>query len=501
MKVQSEKLPGSLARLEIEIEDERVGKEMERAYRRLANRVAVPGFRRGKAPRVLVERMLGEGALLEEAAKELVPDAITDALQQESLEPVAEPESYNQLETTPFRFEVTVPVVPTVTLGEYREVRAERQPIEVSDDEVEEVIQQLRERDAKWVTPEPLRPTADGDQLVVDIGDFVEGEPLAEPQEDVTLVLGSGSLLPELETQMVGAEEGQEYEYSVTLPEDHERADIAGKPATFKVRVKRIQERRLPELDDEFAHGVGADLETVDDLRRTVRENLEARKSSEERDRLVSAVVDQMVIQATVDLPEALVTREATHRLRHLASEFEAQGITFEQFLSLTGRAAEDLLNELREPARDRVIRGLVLSEIAKAEQIEVTDADIEAQAAQLMDGIEETELENVRQMLASESWQQRLRSEAFDRKVLNRVVEIATGETLDAPITAAEDELMQESDFEINDALNELEARSSVAEATEESEEAVAASSPATQAPEEGLESSNEGEQSQVAP
>lgn len=470
LKVQSEKLPGSIARLEIEVEDERVGREMERAYKRLANRVVVPGFRRGKAPRVLVERMLGEGALLEEAAKELVPDAIANALEQENLEPVGEPESYNQLETEPFRFEVTVPIVPTVTVGDYQSVRAERQPVSVSDEEVEEVIERLRDREAVWTTPDPPRPAQKGDQLEINIQDFAKDEPLGDPQEDVTITLGEGSLLGELEDQMVGVEEGKEYEFAATMPEDHEREDLAGQSVTFKVKVNAVREKQMPELDDEFAKRVGEDVETLDDLRTRVRGNLEARKSSEERDRLVSSVVDQIVAGSTVDVPDVLVNREAAHRLRHLAAEFESQGITLDQFVAITGRSVEDLLQEMREPARERLIRGLVLNEVAKAEQITVDDAEIEQQAVQLMEGISESELPNVREMLSSDDWRERLRTQAYDRKVLNRIVEIATGEPLDAPITDAEDESMRESDFEINEMLDDMEADSAATQVLEES-------------------------------
>lgn len=483
MIVQSERLPGSLARLEIKLDQARVDREIDRAYKRLANRVVIPGFRRGKAPRVLVERSLGEGGLLQEAIQELVPEAISDALQQENLQVAGEPESYNQLGTEPFRFEVTVPLVPTVTLGDYKAVRAERQPIEVTDEEVDEVIERLRERETTWMTPAPSRPAQMGDQIVMDIQDFIENESPSEVQEDYTVVLGEGELLPELEGQLIGAEEGGDYEYSVTLPEDHPDEEAAGKPARFKVHVKSVKEKVQPELDDDFARRVGEDVQTMDELRTRVRENLEARKASEERERLVDDVLSKMVETSTVEMPDVLVEREVDHRIEHLESEMRSSGLTLDQYLQFTNRSREDLRSELIEPSRERLQRGLVLSEIARAEGIEVSEEELQRERSRLMRGIDESELDNVRQILDSDEWRNRMRSDAYDRKVLNHVVQIATGEPLDAVTSEAEDEPVQESDVEILDAISEIDddqtPDGAVAQAPEEAAAGVAPAAP----------------------
>lgn len=459
MKVQSERLPGSLARLEIEVESEQVDREVERAYKRLANRVLIPGFRRGKAPRVLVERTLGPEYLLQEATQEIVPRAIADALESENLSPAGEPESYNQLETEPFRFEVTVPLTPTVTLGDYASVTAERQPVEVADAEVREVIDRLVERETAWETPDPPRPARMGDQLVVDVQDFVEDEPLGEPQEDLTVVLGEGPLMPELDEQLVGVEEGAELDLSATLPDDHREEELRGKPARFHVGVKSIREAHRPELDDEFAKRVGEGVETLDELRRRVRENLEARKASEERDRLLNAVMDQIVERSEVDLPDVLVEREVDHRIEHLAEELRRSGIDMETFFAITNRSREDVRNEYRQPARDRLVRGLVMNEVGKAENIAVEAAEIDAEIRRITSDIADEELANATQLLQNAQWRDRIRADLYDRKLLNRVVEIATGEPLDAPITESEDAPMQQSDLEIMDAAREVEA------------------------------------------
>lgn len=469
MKVQTERLPGSLARLEIEIEPERVSRELDRAYRRLANRVQVPGFRRGKAPRVMIERTLGEGALLEEATRDLIPDAISEAVKQENLDVIGEPDDFDMVETEPLRFKVSVPLVPTVTLGDYKAVRAERQPVSVSDEEVEEVVAQLREREVEWVTPEPPRPAQEGDQLTLDIQDFVEGEPLGEVQQDMTVVLGEGPLMEELDSQLVGVEDGGEYEFEAVLPEDHRLPEMAGKSARFKVSVKSIKEKRLPEVDDAFAARVGEGVESAEQLRTRIRENLEARKQSQERERLLGDVIGQVVATAEVDMPDVLVEREVGHRMEHFEEGLRNQGLSLRQYLQFTNQTEEDARAELREPARERLVRGLVLGEVGKAEDIQVADEEVDREVERVAARISEEEREEARRYLEGEEWRSSMRSELYDRKLLNHLVEIATGEPLDTP---GEDEpvdaLSQPADDQIAVAVEDAELERASAELSE---------------------------------
>lgn len=430
MKVQTEKLPGSIARLEIELEQEQVDREVERAYKRLANRVLVPGFRRGKAPRVLVERSLGEGALLNEAAREFVPSAIANALEQEKLDPIGEPEDYNLLEEQPFRFEVKVPLVPSVTLGDYRAIRAERNPVEITDERVQEVLDGLRDSRVEWVTPEPPRGARDGDQLVIDVEDSVEGEPLSQ-QEDVTITLGEGQLLNELESQLEGVEEGQEYEFTAILPEEGVPPQYAGKEATFKVNVKSVKEKHLPELNDEFASTMGANISTVDELRTRIRENLRSQAEQEERDRLLQDIMDKTVATAQVDVPDVLVERELDHQIAHLEETLGNSNLTMEQYTRATGESVGEIRERMRDSARASLTQKLVMSEVARAENIAVDDSEVEAQIDRMTKGIAEAELAQTREMLGRDDWQGRIRSDLYDRKLVNRIVEIATGEPL----------------------------------------------------------------------
>ncbi len=462
MKVTTERLPGSLARLEIEIEPEQVNREMERAYKRLANRVQVPGFRRGKAPRVLVERSLGEGAVLQEATRELIPTAISDAVAQEQLDVIGEPEDFRMLDSEAIKFEVNVPLAPTVTLGDYKSVTAERQTAEVADEQVEEVIEQLRERELTWVTPEPPRPAEDGDQLVLDIEDFVEGEPTGEKQEDVVVVLGRGPLMESLDRQLVGVQEGQQYEFDAQLPEDHREPDVAGKDGRFKVFVKSIKQPLLPEVNDEFAARVGEGVSTAAELREKIRQNLQERAESSERDRLVADVISKIVESSEVDVPEVLVEREVEHQVEHFSERLRTQGVSLSQFLQYTNQTEQEMRDEMRDSARERVVRGLVLSEVARAEGIEVADSEIDSEVARILGRIADEEKPQARQILDGDEWRSSMRSQLYDRKLINRVVEMATGEPLDTP---PEDAPATEAEAEIEDAVAMVEAEATLEE------------------------------------
>lgn len=468
LKVQTEKLPGSIARLEIEVEREQVDRELDRAYKRLANRVLVPGFRRGKAPRVLIERTLGDAALLDEASKELIPDAIAEAIQQEHLEPIAEPESLNVLTTDPFTFEVTVPLVPVVTLGDYTSIHAERHPVSVSDEQVEEVLERLREREAEWVTPDPARPAQEGDQLTIDLEEFVEDEQIGE-QSDLTVVLGAGTLIGELESQLMGVEEAKDYEFTAQLSEEHQVEEVAGKPASFKVTVKSVKEKHTPELNDEFAASVGEGVSTLEELRTKVRENLQSQSEQTERDRLLEDVIGQIVSDSQVDVPAVLVERELDQHVERLESYLQQSNLTLDQFLATTNQSRQELRNTQREGAQERLVRGLVLSEVAKAENISVEDSDIDRAAERIAFSIDESELPEARGVLQSDWWRNQVRSDLYDKKVLNRIVEIATGEPLDSEEELAEP--VTEADVEIEEAVEEVESDRLVSEAAAEEE------------------------------
>lgn len=431
MKLTCERLPGSVARLEIEVDQETMDRELDRAYRRLSNRVLIPGFRRGKAPRVLVERALGEGAVLQEATKELVPRMITEALEQQSLEPVGEPDGFELLSAAPFRFQVTVPLVPTVELGDYRGVTVERQDVEVSDEEVADALEKLRARAAQWVEPDPPRPAREGDQLVVDVQDFVDGEAVSDLQQDVTVVLGEGPLIEALDRQLIGVEAGSDHEFEATLPEDHRVESVAGKPARFHVHVKSIRERRIPELSDALAQEVGDGAQTVEELRRSVAAQMQGRAESDERTRLINEIIDQVVARSKVEVPEVLVEREIDHQIEHMASDLESQNLKLEQYLRFTNRTGAQLRDELRESAEKRLIRGLVLSEVARAEQVTVEESDIEAEISRVLEGVDTSEHDAARALFSNENLRGRIRSDLFDRKLLNRLSEIVLGQAI----------------------------------------------------------------------
>ncbi len=408
-----------------------MGREMDRALRRISNQVTVPGFRRGRAPRVLVERAVGRDYVLREASKELVPDAIAAAVEQEKLEALSEPQYLNMLSTEPFRFEVVIPLLPEVQLGDYKSVRAERKPVTVTDEDVEKVVNDLREEEAEWRAPEPARPSRKGDQMVVDMEEHIEGsEP--ETEEGLTVALGEEVLMPELEAQLEGLEVGKDYELEVTMPEDHPNKDVAGRKATYKVHVKEIREKVLPELNDEFAARVASGVSTVEELRQRVRQTLHERRETEERNRLLEDVINQIVERSSVDMPDLLVEREIDHQIEHLEEDLKRSKLTLDQFLAFTGKSRDQLREEYRDRARERVVRSLVLSEVAKAEGITVEPADVDQEIGRITESIEEdARRDETRELLSGDTWRRSIENELYDRKLVNRIVEIATGEPL----------------------------------------------------------------------
>ena len=492
VKVESERLPGSVVRLEIDVDKETVDKEIDRAYRRLANRVVIPGFRKGKAPRVLIERYLGEEAIFEEATREIVPNAIEQAVEQEKINPIAEPQAFKLLEREPFRFEVTLPVEPTVKLGDYKSVRVERREVSVTDEDVDKYIESLREREGVWVTPDPARPAKNGDQLVVDIEEQYEGE---EPRkrEDLTIVLGRGYLPEDVEKALEGAEEGKDYEVESKLPEDYPVEEYAGKPVKYKVTVKSIKELQLPDLDDDFAKRTGLGAESVEDLRQKVRERLQAEREAEERDRVANEVIEKMVETSTVDMPQVLIEHEVDHQLAHIRENLSAQGIPLEQYLRFTQQTIEDLRNTLRPDAEKRLTRRLVLSEIAKAENIEVDESEIQREIDRIAERIDESERAEARALLDTQEWRDRIRADIYDRRFLDRIVEIATGEPLypkEEPASEGSEQTPDSSASQVdteNSAIQDVSSGANESEVTAEGEALV-------QASEESQESEAEG-------
>ncbi|MHB8507905.1 MAG: trigger factor [Candidatus Dormibacteria bacterium] len=388
MQVNVTHRPGSVVQLEIEVPAEQVDRAVERAFNRLAGQVRVQGFRPGRAPRPVLERTIGWDNLRSHAIDTLVPDALAVAITEQKLIAIATPEvSEVVLERSqPARIVALVPVKPVVKLPDYRAIKAPLGDVVVDSAKVDQSLQELRESFAILV-PADNRPAQAGDQLVVDLEVHHEGTPVdAEPATDIELEMNEESLLPGLFAGVVGTSTGETRDLDLTLPEDYRRADLAGKHVVFKVTVKAIKERQLPEVDDELARNAGAG-ETLLELRNKLEERL---KAATERDAVFAqqkAALDALIAGADFEMSEALVEQDLDREIRNLAIQLGQQGIDFDQFIKYGGADIQQLRDERRSTAEDRVRQELVLDALADAEGLEPSGEHIIAEARNSLGG------------------------------------------------------------------------------------------------------------------
>jgi trigger factor len=394
MKVSSTEVPPRQLALDIEVEQERLDRAMDQAFRRLAGRVNVPGFRRGKAPRPMVERVIGRDRIVEDALDQLLPEVVNEAIAQEGVSAYARPR-VDAIEFNPLRLKATVPLEPKVELGNYREaLHVERAPSTVDDEQVESVVRRLREAHAQWVPVE--RPARVGDRVGLDLtGRVAEAErPFVDAHDAEYVVDPQGSAPAEgFADQLVGLSAGDQKTFTATLPADYSDAALAGRPAEFMVTLHWVKERELPELDDAFAQQVG-EYADLDALRQAIRTELRTREDERLQQELETAAIDKLVDISTVEFPPQLVELQADHLYETLARNVEQQGLKLEQYLRLTGKNEAGLRAEVRAEAETRVRRSLALDAFASAEQIVADEGD----------------------------------GAARERKALGRLVELATG-------------------------------------------------------------------------
>ncbi|MGQ9826482.1 MAG: trigger factor [Roseiflexus sp.] len=454
MKVTTEKKPRSILELTVELDKQQIEKALDRAARRLSQKYTIPGFRKGKAPRFIVENYFGRETLLEEASEDLIQKAFRDALEQEGIEPYAQAHLTDvNLAEAPYRFTVEVPVAPTVVLPDYRAIHLSFEVDEVTDETVNRAMEMRRDRHAVLRALDEPRPAQPGDQLTVQIETFVDGEPL-NPRaegEDIpqsTVVLDPGRIVPGLYEALLGVSPNTMVDVTVRMPDDHENERVRGKDVRFVVNVLDVQERLLPEWDElpalENFEG------TFDELREQTRKELieSARKSAE--DRVFIEYVRQVVAATAFDLPDALIVQEADRILREREEEFERYGVSPEQVYEAQGKKRDDLIEELKPAAEERARRGLVLREIAKAEGLAPDEAEIAREVEDIVASMQEEQRDSARLLLDTE-----LRpfvvAGIVDRKLRRRILTIATGdpsfeqvaspEVVGAPETTAGDE------------------------------------------------------------
>jgi trigger factor len=381
MNLQVEKLEGNMAKLTIEKTAEDFEAAIEKAYQKNKNKLSVPGFRKGKVPRKMIEQMYGKEIFFEDAANFIIPLAYSEAVDECTEEIVSQPTiDVVQIGAgKPFIFTAEVALKPEVTLGQYKGVEVEKADTTVTDEEIDAAINQERENNARTISVED-RPVKDGDMTVLDFEGFVDGVAFEGGKgENYPLTIGSNTFIPGFEEQLVGAEIDKEIEVNVTFPEDYQQESLAGKPAVFKCTIKEIKEKELPELDDEFASEV-SEFETLAEYREDVKRDLTEKKEAEAKAQKEDKVVDAIIADAKMDIPEPMIETQQRQIVDDFAQRIQMQGLTLDQYFQFTGLTKEAFLEQAKPQALKRIQSRLVLEAVAKAENFEATEDDYKAE-------------------------------------------------------------------------------------------------------------------------
>ena len=385
MSLQVEKLEKNMAKLTIEVSAEDLDKAMQNAYQKQKGKISIPGFRKGKAPRKMIEQMYGKGIFLEDAANALIPEHYSKALDECELEIVSQPE-IDVVQAEPgkaFIFTAEVAVKPEVTLGEFKGLEVPKTETGVTEEEVEEEIKKELEKNSRTVAVED-RAAAKDDTVTIDFEGFVDGVAFEGGKgENYPLTIGSGSFIPGFEEQLIGVEPEQEVEVKVTFPEDYHAEDLKGKDAVFKCTVHEIKAKELPELDDEFASEV-SEFDTLEEYKADVEKKLREEKESTGKRAQEDQAVNAIIANAEMDLPEAMIETEARQMLDNFAQRLQQQGLTFEQYMQFTGMTVDKMTEEMRPQAEKRIKTRLVLEAIVSAENIEVSDERLDEEVAKM---------------------------------------------------------------------------------------------------------------------
>ena len=385
MSLQVEKLEKNMAKLTIEVSAEELEKALQNAYLKQRKNINVPGFRKGKVPRQMIEKMYGPEIFYNDAADALLPDAYAKAYDECELDIVSQPTiDIVQLEKgKPFIFTAEVAVKPEVTLGEYKGLTVDKVSVEVTDEDVAAKLEEEQKKNARTVGVFD-RAVQEGDEVVLDFEGFVDGVAFEGGKgENYPLAIGSGAFIPGFEEQLVGAEIEKEVEVNVTFPEEYHEETLAGKPAVFKCTVHEIKVKEYPELDDDFAAEV-SEFDTLDEYKADIKAKLVEAKVADANRAKEDQAVEKAVANATMEIPEAMITTQQNQMIQEFAQRMEQQGLSMEQYFQFTGLTAEQMMEEVKPQAVKRIETRLVLEAIAKAENIEITDEKFDAEIAKM---------------------------------------------------------------------------------------------------------------------
>lgn len=424
MKVTNEKTENSQVFLAVEMEPSEVEESLEEAYRRLVKKTDVPGFRRGKAPRVMLERYIGRESLLKEAINDLIPEACENAIKEQKIEAFARP-SVEITRTDPLAFKAIVPLPPVITLGDYHQISMTPEPVEMGEDNVNAVIERIRHEQATW---EPVeRPVEENDMVVLDIESTADGKPFINRKGVQYQVLRDQPLpLPGFAGQISGMVRDEEKEFSLQIPQDFPKSELADKEARFKVKVGEVKQERLPELNDEFARGVDHIFDTMEKLKEHISEGLRQAAEAKARTDLEERVIEAAVDQSDVEFPPFLVEMEIDQLLEQQLRRWQASGHDLDSYLAAINKTEQKLREDLHTPATKRVIRSLVLGKISQEEKIEVDDSEVAAEIEDMIKDAAPERQDELRAFLSTPQSRRSISDVLVGRKTVRRLVEIA---------------------------------------------------------------------------
>lgn len=400
MSVQVEKLEKNMAKLTIEVPAEELDKAIQSAYQKNKGKISVPGFRKGKVPRQLIEKMYGKEVFYEDVANELLPTAYEQAVEECTEEIVSSPKiEVTQIEAgKPFIFTAEVALKPEVKLGKYKGVKVEKQDTTVTDEEITAELEKERESNARTIEVTD-RAVKDGDIATIDFEGFVDGVAFEGGKgENYPLTIGSGSFIPGFEEQLIGKNKDEEVEVNVTFPEDYHAEDLKGKAALFKVTIKEIKEKEIPELDDEFASEV-SEFDTLDEYKADIKAKLTEKKEKDAKNAKEEAVIDAIIADAAMEIPEAMLETQQRQIVQDFAQRLQMQGLSLEQYFQFTGLDAEKMLEQVKPQAERKIKSRLVLEAIVAAENIQASDEDYEEELKR-MGEVYNMEVDKVKEML-----------------------------------------------------------------------------------------------------
>ena len=418
MSLQVEKLEKNMAKLTIEVSAEDLDKAMEKAYQKQKSRISLPGFRKGKAPRKMIESMYGKGVFMEDAVNSLVPQEYTKALGECDLEIVSQPE-INVTQMEPGKaliFTADVAVKPEVTLGDYKGVEVPKSEIAVTDEEVDAEVKKEQDKNARTVAVED-RAAANGDITTIDFEGFVDGVAFDGGKgTDYALTLGSGTFIPGFEDQLVGANTGDHVEVKVTFPEEYQAKELAGKEAVFQCDVKKIETKEVPELDDEFAKDV-SEFDTLAEYKEDVKKKLTEKKEKEARTAKENAAVDKAIENAQMDIPELMTKTECRQMMDDFSRRMQQQGLSMEQYFQFTGQSMDKMMEDMKPQALKRIQTRLVLEKVAEAENIRPSEEEITEEIQKMADAYK-MEADKIKELLGDRELEQMKKDMAVQKAV-----------------------------------------------------------------------------------